>query len=168
MHYLQWRFLIFSHGLLNPCPEMYDPFTSHHDKHLSTATVNASYFMAWFTIHFSLSWISLAFSFHLCLCPSQLDVHSFGFLELFFLSSTTIYNRDAKTKQRVFKNDTLSSRGKRDYVVYLETKVHRGDKDQWSERVFPGFCSEKYIKQAAIWVKCWKIRRASQIWEHIL
>lgn len=103
---LQWRVLIFSHGLLNPCPEMYDPFTSHHDKHLSTAAVNASYFMAWFTIHCSLSWTSLAFSFHLCLCTSQLDVHSFGFLELFFLSGTTVYNGDAKTKEAVFKNDT--------------------------------------------------------------
>lgn len=105
----------------------------------------------------------LTLSFHLCLGTSQLDFHSFGFLALFFLSSTTIYTGDTKTKETVFKDDTHGW-GKGVLCGTLETKLHRGDKDQWRERVFPDFCSREINKTSCHLSQVLKIRRASQIW----
>jgi hypothetical protein len=118
--FLQWSSLIFSHGLLNLCPEMCDPFTSHHDKYLSRASLNAIFFMTRLTMHLSFPWTSSSLWFHLYLWTSHFDFHSCGFLELLPFLSTTIYNGDSMIKEieplcsfcvygklcRAFRNET--------------------------------------------------------------
>lgn len=158
---LQWRFLIFSHGLLNPCPEMYDLFTSHHDKHLSTATVNATCFMTWFTIHFSLPFNTLISS-----LPWYITVR-FSFVWISCaLFSFKHYNNTLETQRLRRQSSKMihTGGGRVYYVAHLETELHRSDKDQWRERVFPDFCSREIYKTSCHLSQVLKIRRASQIW----